>query len=49
MAEGKNRKNNNMKSNFSAAANILVKNIFLRLFNLIFEPILSESSDKTTC
>ena len=32
-AGGKNRKNNNMKSNFSTTANIFVKNIFLRLLN----------------
>ena len=34
-----------MKSNFSTTANIFVINIFLRLLNKIFEPILSESSD----
>ena len=45
MAEGKNRKNNNIKSNFSTVANIFVRNIFLRLLNLIFEPTSSESSD----
>ena len=38
-AEGKNIKNNNIKSNFSTTANIFVRNIFLRLLNLIFEPI----------
>ena len=45
MADGKKRKNNNLKSNFSANANIFVRNFFLQLLNLIFEPILSELSD----
>ena len=48
-AEGKERKNNNLRNNFSATANIFGRNFFLRLLNLIFEPILSESSDKTNC
>ena len=48
-AEEKNWKNNNIKINFSTIANIFVRNVFLRLSNLIFEQILSESSDLTTC
>ena len=43
-AEGKNR-NNIVKSNFLTTANIFAKKFFLRLLNLVFEPILSESSD----
>ena len=39
------RKNSNLKSNFSVTANIFVRNLFLQLLNLIFELILSESSD----
>ena len=45
MAEGKKRKNNNLKSNFSATANIFVRTFFLRLLNLIYESILLESYD----
>ena len=36
-AEGKNRENNNIKSNFLTTAKIFVRNIFLRSLNLIFE------------
>ena len=43
-AEEKNIKNNNSKSNFSTTANIFVK-FFLRLLNLIFKRISSESFD----
>ena len=38
-AEGKNIKNNNLKSNFLTTANIFVR-LFLRFLELIFEPIL---------
>ena len=44
-AEGKNRKNNNIKSHLSMTANIFVRNFLLRLLKFIFEPILSPSSD----
>ena len=39
----KNRKKYNRKSNFSTTTNVFVRNIFVRLLNLIFELILSES------
>ena len=45
MAEEKNRKKNNIKSNSSTTANTFVRNLFLCLLNLIFEPILSEPFD----
>ena len=41
-AEDKNRKNNNIKSNFSTTTNIFEK-FSLRFLDLIFELILSKS------